>query len=292
MGTPRVYRTPAIVLRRHNFGEADRVLTLYSPLHGKFRAVAKGARRPKSRLGGHVELFTHVNLLVAQGRSLDIVTQAETMRPFGHLREDLWKAAYACYAVEMVDRFTPERLEQSAIFDLLLEVLTYLDQLGTSAAPGEVRDGSDLAGEVELAMRSFELHLLGQLGYSAELYQCVQCGRRLVPEENRFSAALGGVLCATCGSMQPSARLISVNAIKAMRLLGAEPLAVVPRLRLPIDAALEVEGALRAHVNALQMDQLRTSEFLDRLKSDRQREFRAAIAPERDKGELGVTLAG
>jgi hypothetical protein len=88
-------------LRRQDFGEADRVVTLYSPRLGKFRAIAKGVRRPKSRLGGNVELFTHVNVLVAQGRNLDVITQAEAVRTYRHLRDDLWKAAYACYAAEL-----------------------------------------------------------------------------------------------------------------------------------------------------------------------------------------------
>src|SRR5437764_13336849 len=137
MSQLHVFRTEALVLRRHDFGEADRVLTLYSPWRGKFRAIAKGVRRPKSRLGGHVELFTHVNVLAAQGRNLDIVTQAETVRPFGRIRDDLWKISYACYVAELVDRFTEEHLENQPVFDLLLHAFTYLDESesGDTGAP-------------------------------------------------------------------------------------------------------------------------------------------------------------
>src|SRR5262245_52113448 len=127
MRLERIYRTEGVVLRRQDLGEADRIITLYSPTHGKLRAVAKGARRPKSRVGGHVELFTHVNVLVAQGRNLDIISQAEAMRPFGAIRDDLWRATYACYCAELVDRLTEERLENRAVFDLLLQELSYLD---------------------------------------------------------------------------------------------------------------------------------------------------------------------
>jgi DNA repair protein RecO (recombination protein O) len=317
--TRRLYRTDAVVLRRHDIGEADRVLTLYSPRLGKLRAVAKGARRSKSRLGGHVELFTHVNVLVARGRNLDIITQAETVRPFPHIRDDLWKAAYGCYVVELVDRFTEEQLENQPVFELLLEALGYLDtcvaqespvppagrlaeQAGTagytlggtvppsgrnatgSAPPaGVVRETGAVWGpngrdEIELSMRTFEVRLLGHLGYTPELYHCLQCGQRLAPVPNYFSAAQGGVLCAVCGEGQRGAGVhgLSVNAVKALRLMGEGPFEVFQRLRLPHDVSQEVEAALRAQIGYILERRLRASEALDRMKSDRARERRAS----------------
>jgi DNA repair protein RecO (recombination protein O) len=269
-----------VVLRRQDFGEADRVLTLYSPRIGKFRAVAKGVRRLKSRLGGNVELFTHVSLLIAQGRNLDVVTQAEALRTFRSIRDDLWKAAYACYAAELVDRFVEDRLENAAVFDLLLATFDHLDRLEASAAPGVVRDGgaTDAGGAVELAIRNFEMKILGCLGYAPEVYRCVQCGERLTPEANRFSPANGGVLCAACAAAHPGAREISVPAIKTLRLMGSEPFGIFRRLRLAHEPAAEVEGALRAHINYVLERQLRTTEFLDRLKSEARRERRLAAA--------------
>ena len=181
MRLERVYRTEGIVLRRQDFGEADRIITLYSPTHGKIRAIGKGVRRTKSRVGGHVELFTHVNVLVAQGRNLDIITQAEARGTFAAIRDDLWRATYACYCAELVDRMTEERLENRAIFDLLLLQLGYLNG---AAEPGQRR--------AELSVRTFELRLLGVLGYAPELFRCVECGEPLKPEENRISAERRG----------------------------------------------------------------------------------------------------
>jgi DNA repair protein RecO (recombination protein O) len=260
MKLERVYRAEAVVLRRQDFGEADRVITLYTPTHGKLRAIAKGVRRVKSRIGGHVELFTHVNVLVAQGRNLDIITQAETARPFGAIRDDLWKAAYACYCAELVDRLTEERLEHRAVFDLLLEVFTYLDGASAGAPP------------FDLAVRTFELRLLGHLGYAPELYRCVECGQPLRPGENHISASGGGTICGACSVTQPGARPLSVNAIKAMRLMCREPFGIFQRLRLPAETVAEIDGALRAHINYLLERQLRTVEFLDRLKASSSRE--------------------
>jgi DNA repair protein RecO (recombination protein O) len=263
MKLERVYRTEGVVLRRQDFGEADRIIALYSPQHGKIRAIAKGVRRPRSRLGGHVELFTHVTVLVAQGRNLDLITQAEAVRPYRAIRDDLWKTTFACYCAELVDRLTEERLENRAIFDLLLHQLEYLD-----GAPQPD----------ELSVRAFELRLLGRLGYAPELYRCVECGELLRPVENRISASAGGTVCATCGATHPGARPISVNAIKAMRLLAGEPFDVFQRLRLPPETAAEVEGALRAHLNYILERQLRTAEFLDRLKAGQKAERNAAAS--------------
>ncbi|HVG95403.1 MAG TPA: DNA repair protein RecO [Chloroflexota bacterium] len=256
MRLERVYRTEGIVLRRQDFGEADRIITLYSPTHGKIRAIGKGVRRTKSRVGGHVELFTHVNVLVAQGRNLDIITQAEARGTFAAIRDDLWRATYACYCAELVDRLTEERLENRAIFDLLLLQLGYLNG---AAEPGQRR--------AELSVRTFELRLLGVLGYAPELFRCVECGEPLKPEANRISASGGGTVCAGCSPTHPGARPLSVNAIKAMRLMSAEPYGVFQRLQLPAETAAEIEGALRAHINFILERQLRTAEFLDRLKA-------------------------
>jgi DNA repair protein RecO (recombination protein O) len=285
MRLERVYRTEALVLRRQDFGEADRIITLYSAAHGKVRAIAKGARRPKSRVGGHVELFTHVKALVAQGRNLDIITQAETVRPFAAIRDDLWVAASACYCAELVDRLTEERLDNQAVFDLLLKQLTYLDQSAHRPAPGSPGAGPD--PEIELSLRAFELRLLGHLGYAPELFRCIQCGEPLRPGDNRMSPSGGGTLCPGCSPSHPGARLVSVNAIKAMRLMASEPFGVFQRIRLPVETTQEIDGALRGHVNYVLERQLRTAEFLDRLKADRKRD-RTAASTAVATGDAGV----
>ncbi len=313
MRIERIYRTEGIVLRRQDFGEADRIVSLYSPTHGKLQTVAKGARRPKSRIGGHVELFTHVNVLVAQGRTLDIITQAETLRPFGHIRDDLWGAAYACYCAELVDRLTEERLENRAIFDLLLQELSYLDEVSlrsqvshptTVATAGMIREqslspvaagpasekrssfaepgalgGGTGPATIELSLRAFELRLLAVLGYAPELFRCVQCGQALRPAENRFSPSSGGTVCDGCSVTHPGALPLSVNAIKAMRLMSQEPFGVFQRLRLGGQTAREIDVALRAHVNYILERQLRTAEFLDRLRADGRRDRPSGGAP-------------
>src|ERR1700752_5122715 len=103
----RIYRTETVIIRRGDFGEADRMLTLVTP-QGKRRVVAKGARKTTSRLAGHIELFTHVTLLMAVGRNLDIITQSVVLHSFQTLRGDLKRIGAAYYAAELIDRLIEE----------------------------------------------------------------------------------------------------------------------------------------------------------------------------------------
>lgn len=283
MPTERIYRTQAVVLRRHNIGEADRVLTLFTPTYGKVRAVAKGVRRMKSRLAGHVELFSRVDVLLAHGRSLDIVTQAEVRDPYRALRGDLWKAAYASYVAELVDRFAEERHdgpESHILFDVLVGALGYFDRLGIVAPvvaedspavavpPPEVSAPDAATGPAaRLAARAAELKVLGALGYAPELYVCVRCMERLEPVENAISAAAGGTLCPRCARGDGTCRHISVSSIKAMRLLRTEPFAIASRLRLDDRDVRDIELALRAHLAVTLERSLRTTDVLDRLRA-------------------------
>ena len=124
MTAQRSFRVEAVVLRHADWGEADRILTLYTRERGKVRAIAKGARKIRSRKAGHLEPFTRVTLQLAKGRDLLIVTQADTVDAYLPLGEDLVKTGYASYVVELLDRFTYEDdSENHAIFVLLTEIL-------------------------------------------------------------------------------------------------------------------------------------------------------------------------
>jgi DNA repair protein RecO (recombination protein O) len=124
----RSFRAEAVVLRHNDWGEADRLLVLFTLELGKVRAIAKGARKMRSRKAGHLEPFTWVNLLLARGRDLLIVTQAETIDPFTALREDLLLATHASYVVELLDKFTYEEGENPALYRLLVDTLARLSR--------------------------------------------------------------------------------------------------------------------------------------------------------------------
>jgi len=250
MDRERLYRTEAIVLKRSDFFEADRLLTLYTPKLGKIRAIAKGVRKPTSRKGGHVELFTHSQLLIAKGRNLDIVTQAETIHPFLPLREDLLRITYAHYAAELVDRFTEEGVENRSLFELLLNTLGWIGE----------------ASDLNLVMRFFELCLLGHVGYRPQLFHCVRCGARIEPVANFFSPEDGGVLCPKCGEAEPQARPISLNALKALRFLQTRDYALCQRLKIGEKLHSELEKIMHDYITYILGMDLKAADLLDRLR--------------------------
>ena len=253
MNTLRTYATPAVVLRQSDLGEADRIVTLYTPFHGKVRAVAKGARRPTSHLGGHVELLTHCRVFIARGRDLDIVTQAETIEPFLGLRDDLLRATLACYAVELLDRLTVDRSPEPETFDLLVATL------------GRIAEDRN----PELALRLYQMRLFGQMGYQPQLRRCTHCGQSLAPDGNTFSITLGGVLCPECATADTLARALSGGAFRMLRLFEAGDYALASRVRLPEPIRRELDMLLRAYGEHIIEREVKSGRLLAMLRAER-----------------------
>jgi DNA repair protein RecO (recombination protein O) len=242
----RVYRTEAIIIRRSDFGEADRLLTIITP-QGKRRVVAKGARKTTSRLAGHIELFTHTTLLLAVGRNLDIITQSTILHSFDTLRGDLRRIGAAYYAAELIDRLTEEEDENRPAFALLIAALAALDT----------------TRNVDLVLRFYELHLLGYLGYRPHLYHCAACHEPLTEAADRFSVSAGGVLCPRCASSDRSALPMSLNAFKLLRFLQAQPLEAIERLTISAAVRAEVEQLLRPYIRRILERDLKSVAFLE-----------------------------
>jgi DNA repair protein RecO (recombination protein O) len=245
----RVYRTTGIIIKRHKFGEADRLLTIFTADCGKVRAIAKGAMRPRSKLGGNVELLTHSQLVLARGRNLDIVTQAQALDIFLPMRDSLELMSCGFYLAELVDNFTEENVEDRDMFGLFLDTLRELSETG---------DG-------ERIVRYFELRLLGHLGYSPQLHKCANCNKMLQPETNYYNPAQGGVLCRECGYPDMSASTISVNALKVLRLWQRSDVDTAGRVKLNAELTREIKGILRYNVRYVLEKQLKSIEWMDRL---------------------------
>lgn len=254
MSRQRLYRTEAIILKRSDFGEADRLLTFFTPHRGKLRAVAKGARKPSSRKAGHLELFSHTRLLLARGRNLDIVTQAETVEPFLPLREDLLRTTYAYYAAELVDRFAGDEDEDRPLFDLLLALLGWL---------GQARD-------LALAARFFELRLLALAGYQPQFFQCVNCQAQIEPVINFFYPGEGGVLCPRCGEGRSEATPLSLNALKVLRFLQTRDYDTIRQLRVRPPLHAELETIMLRYITYILERGLKSVDFLQHLRRQMQ----------------------
>ena len=242
----RVYRTDAIVLRRVDLGEADRVLTLFTPQHGKLRAVAKGARRPGSRKAGHLEPFTLVNLLLARGRELDIITQAEAVQTFPQVRADLLRLSLAAYVAELTDRFGIQESDSHGLFQLAAETL---DRLDRDAVP-------------EVALRYFQVRLLDLAGYRPELFRCVSCSNPAQPVDQYFSLSEGGLLCPSCGPQREDARPLSLSALKILRHTQRSSYEQAARPTLSPLVTQEVDGLLESYLSYLLERKLNVPAFV------------------------------
>jgi DNA repair protein RecO (recombination protein O) len=246
----RVYRNEAIILRRTDFAEADRLLLIATPA-GKRWVIAKGTRKMKSRLAGHIELFTYVQMMLAVGRHLDIVTQSQIVSSFPVLRSDLTRLGCGFYVAELYDRLTAEAEENPPLFRLLVETFQSLDRSPTP----------------ELTLRSFELHLLQVLGYRPQLHYCVVCNELLTPDADRYSPSLGGVLCPNHRTADPHALPLSEATFRLLRYLQAQPVAAGETLRISSATRQQAADLLRASIRHLLERDLKSAEFLNHLLS-------------------------
>jgi DNA repair protein RecO (recombination protein O) len=249
---PRRYVTDAIVLSRFDLGEADRVLTLITPEHGKLKAIAKGIRRPTSRLGGSLEPFAELNIALARGRTFDVVTEVRVGHAWLRLRDSLESAATAWYLAEMADRSLEERHEARELYALLRRAYELLD---AGMAPGRVA-------------RWFEMHLADELGQRPEVDRCVECDRTLEATESfRWVPPLGGVVCGRCPGPPSERTALSLDALKLLKAYQRLDIEAIAALRIPDAVEGEVEAAMRDFMRiALERDP-RSLAFLDEVRT-------------------------
>lgn len=262
----RVLKVEAVVLEHHEWGEADRLLILFTREHGRMRAVAKGARRIRSRKAGHLEPFTRVALVLARGRDLWIVTQAETLEANLALHGDLEGIGYASYVVELLERLTYEEGPNPNLYRLLVDTLRHLDE--NLDPPG-------------LILRYFELHILDLAGFRPELSECIACRQPIQPEDQYFSSMLGGVLCPACGKLEPSARPISMNALRYLRHLQRSTYAEARRARPTPAVAAEMERILQDYLTYILEARLNSPEFLRQVRQNLPTDKSSSHSPEK-----------
>ncbi|MGH9150210.1 MAG: DNA repair protein RecO [Acidimicrobiales bacterium] len=208
-----LYRDRGVVLRTMRLGESDRIITLLSEGRGKVRAVAKGVRRTRSRIGGRLEPPAHVALLLWEGRELDTVTQVETIDSFRAIREDLGRLSRVTPMLEAADQVAQEQEANGALYRMLLGALRAL-----------------AAGDAPVLLGAFFWKLLALDGAHPVLDRCANCssGADLVA----FDLSAGGALCRGCRQGVPASagalalveQILSGGLVAALRL-PAGPLA-------------------------------------------------------------------
>ena len=252
MPIPRSLRVEAVVIRHSDWGEADRLLTLYTREAGKIRALAKGVRRLRSRKAGHLEPFTRVALMLARGRDLWIVTQAETVDSYPELGLDLQRTGYAAYVLELLDRFTYEEGQNRVLYQLLVDTLHH----------------TATAKDPFIPVRYYDMRMLDVLGFRPQLFTCVACGEEIQPQDQYFSAAQGGVLCPRCGSLEMGAVKVSTNTLRYLRHYQRSSYAEAARAGVPVGVRTEMETILQGYMTYLLERGLNTPGFLREMRGE------------------------
>jgi DNA repair protein RecO (recombination protein O) len=265
-----VYKADAVVLRHQPVGEADRVLTLFTREYGKLRVSARGVRKTTSRLAGRVQPYTAGRFLLARGRTLDVVAQADVVRTFAGLQDDLLRGAYAAYVAELIDRFLPERDRHPEVFDAVVEALAVMETASEDGA--------------EIYALWFSLHLADSLGYRPELDRCVSCGRPLPARAAAgspggsepavagagtgwaFSPDAGGALCPSCAAGARAAVRVPAGVLATGAYLQRSTAAQARRLRLPERPRRQLAGLVQAHLEYHLDGRLRAPAVIARLR--------------------------
>lgn len=248
----RSFRASAVVLRHADWGEADRLLTLYTREQGMVRAIAKGARKVTSRKAGHLQPFTQITIQLAKGRDLLIVTQVETINAFLPLHDDLLKTSHAAYVVELLLRFSYEdEGANPSIFRLLVETL------------GRIEAEED----AWLAVRYYEMRLLDAVGFRPQLFECANCSREIRAEDQFFSFTAGGVICPRCGEGLRNLSKISLEALKYLRHFQRSSYRDASRAYPGMEVKKEAETLMQGYFTYLLERELNTPGFIKRVKS-------------------------
>ncbi len=247
----RTLQVEAVILHHTNWGEADRLLSVFTKTHGKLRVIAKSVRKMQSRKAGHLEPFSHTSLMLAKAHDWWIVTDAETIDGFTPLREDLQLMSRASYVIELLDQFTFEEGQNWQLYQLCVETLKRLADLS----------------EPFVTLRFYEMRLLDLVGFRPMLFECAKCRKKIIAEDQFFSAELGGVLCPNCGARTDSSRLISMDALRFMRHFQRssfnEALKADPSQKI----RGEVEAIMNHYLTFLLERKLKTPEFLKQIQS-------------------------
>lgn len=195
-----LYRTDAIVLGYRELGEADKILTLFSPEKGKIHAVARGVRRPRNPLLGGTQLFTYSSFLILEGRNLDNISQCEIKESFYKIRQNLETMAYGSYFAELLRVSTPMEDKNEELFRFFLKTMYLLQEWE----------------DLEIFARIYELKLMAIQGFTPEIFRCVGCGKK-VSDNIYFSTSMGGILCNNCSNMDRKAINITYGTLMALR---------------------------------------------------------------------------
>ena len=247
-----LYRSDALVLRRRNLGEADRIVTFLSRERGKMRAVARSARRVKSKFAGAMEPLTHVHLEFYGKENADLfrLNSADVLRSFDGLRRDFEKVKSALVMAELLDGLLEDGEPQAEIFNLSLAVLDRMEAAGGGGAGGAAEDPLIL----------FEARFLRALGYQPNLDRCAKCGQVLAEKGAVFQAGAGDLSCPGCSS---GGTRLSAGAVKHLSAVGSLPIGRAFQVSTVPAVRTEAQRFLEVFLTGVSGRRLKSLKFLD-----------------------------
>lgn len=249
------FRIKGIIIKKQDVREADRIFTIFTDNLGKIQAYGRGTGKINSKLGGHLDLFSAVDLLVAAGKGMPTITYAKNLENFKNIKSNLAKAGIAFYAGELLDKFVLNDYKDTRIFKLLYY---FFDTLNVSHIEELV--------QIRILFWSFELKLLKLLGFLPELKICIKCKEKVQNEINYFDLLSGGIICSGCKGDNQEYQ-IKNKTIDILNKLNNREFNVLPEMKINNHDALRVKEVIDQYVIFLLEKKLKSPEFIEKINS-------------------------
>ncbi|MCP3741356.1 DNA repair protein RecO [Rossellomorea sp. BNER] len=236
-----------IVIRTNQYGESNKIVTIFSREFGKIGVMARGARKPNSRLSSVSQLFTYGHFLFQKSTGLGTLQQGEIISTYRHIREDLFKTAYATYIVDLLDKVTEDKKSDPYLYELLSQTIHYIDE------------GYD----PDILTNIFEMKMLPILGLYPNVNQCSVCGEK----EGTFSFSFkeNGLICHRCKDKDPYHMPLSSNAVKLIRLFYYFDLSRLGNVSVKDVTKEELKKVIRTYYDEYSGLALKSRRFLDQM---------------------------
>lgn len=273
-------KTTGIIIKRSNFGEADRILTILTNRLGKIKAMAKGVRKIKSKMAGSLEPYMLVDLQLHEGKTFFIVTGAGIIEEYRNIHSQIKKIAQAYFVGELIDKFLEEHQKADVIFEISKEVLRKIDsykdshceplisfkarqsikKIASSRAPRNDRTKED-----NFIISAYQLKIVEAAGFKPELYECLHCKEKLSSGNNFWDHIEGGVICSTCQQKFHHGDEISDEAIKALRFIEQNDFSHITKLKLEQKTENELDKILLEYIKNILERDIKSRKFLSQV---------------------------
>lgn len=241
-------KVEGIVIRTTDYGETNKIVTLYTNEFGKLGVMARGAKKPKSRLAALSQPFVHGLFLIQKSSGLGTMQQGELIHSYRHIQSDLLKAAYASYIVELTDKLTDERERNPSLFQLLNLTLQYID------------DGVD----AEILTRIYEIKMLSIAGIAPQLSCCTNCG--ITESQFVFSFQEGGFLCKQCSFHDPNAIKLSEVVAKLLKAFYYIDIKRIGNISVKEETREELKKIITTYYDQYSGVYLKSRKFLEQIR--------------------------